>query len=110
MYTTVRVADHDLNMELDTGAFVTVISKATLECIWDAQPAHCNRFQIRAQGLVERPNSKCTINQMSRSKSEGLSNTGTYISDVQSMITKGTCLSTKSNSGVRKVLPDEVSK
>ena len=36
-----------------------------------------------------------------------------YISDisgVQSIITKGTCLSTKGNSGVRKVLPDEVSK
>ena len=70
----------------------------------------CNRFQIRAQGLVERHNGKCTINQMSRSKPAGLSNTGTYISDVQSRITKGTCLSTKSNSGVRKVLPDEVGK
>ena len=70
----------------------------------------CNRFQIRAQGLVERHNGNCTINQMSRSKPAGLSNTGTYISDVQSMITKGTCLSTKSNSGVRKVLPDEVGK
>lgn len=38
--TTVRVADHNLNMELDTGASVTVISEATQEHIWNAQPAH----------------------------------------------------------------------
>ena len=62
----------------------------------------CNRFQIHALGLVERHNGKCTINQMSRWKPEGLSNTDTYIYDVQSIITKGTCLSTKSNSGVHK--------
>ena len=53
-----------------------------------ADYAKCNRFQIRAQGLVERHNSKCTINQMSKSQPAGLSNTGTYISDVQSIITK----------------------
>ena len=75
-----------------------------------ADYAKCNRFQIHAQGLIECHSGKCTINQMSRSKPAGLSNTGTYISDVQSIITKGMCLSTKSNSDLRKVLPDEVSK
>ena len=37
--TTVKVEDHDLVMEVDMDASVTVISQATLGRIWAVQPA-----------------------------------------------------------------------
>ena len=37
--TTVKEEDHDLVMEVDTGASVTVISQAMLGRIWFVQPA-----------------------------------------------------------------------
>ena len=36
---TVKVEDHDLIMEVDTGASVTAVSEATLGHIWVVQPA-----------------------------------------------------------------------
>ena len=71
--TTVRVADHDLIMEVDTGTSVTVISEATLGHIWVAQPApplqltnvrktedlHCGRdscaWEVGGPGTVPGP-------------------------------------------------------
>ena len=38
--TTVRVADHDLIMEVDSGTSVTVISEDTLGHIWVAKLPH----------------------------------------------------------------------